>query len=95
MLLLSAALLASMQTTPEPGVVRMREADGWCEMRVDGAIVDEPALTAKTQQWIKEGRQVRIVGAPGTSESCLYSAWQIISMAGPVRIAFMGNEPAK
>jgi len=89
--LLSAALLASMQTPPPALMVRVEGRDRQCRTLIDGASVDPNALPERLRAELQDGREVIVTGAPDTSYRCIGGVIFMLQRAGFVRFSFVAD----
>jgi len=91
MLLLSAALLLAMQTTPEYALVEVREGAKGCEYRAEGRRLTQPQLEHRAKVWARQGRKGEVQTDRNISFVCAGQAIFIMQNAGMEKVAYVGK----
>lgn len=91
MMLLSAALLALMQTIPEYTVVEVRETARGCEYKAEGRKFTEKQLNHRAQVWARQERVIEVAGDRRIAFRCVGNAMFIVQNAGVERVSFTGK----
>jgi hypothetical protein len=91
MILISAALLAAMQTMPEYAVVVVSEGRKGCEFRAEGRRMTQAQLEHRAKVWAGQRRKGEVQSRRDLSFTCIGQAMLIMQNAGIEKVTYTGR----